>query len=133
MENEKSRATNRRKRVPLSGHRDILTVQGKDPNYVYRWVNDEAGRVDRLKDAGYDLVDHEVEVGVRKVDSSAGTSSVVSKNVGNGTTAYLMRIKREWHEEDKAAAQKQIDESEADMKRTLNSKQNGTYGKVNIE
>ena len=133
MENEKSRKVNKTKRIPVSGHRDILTVHGKEDGYVYRWVNDENGRIDRLKAAGYELVDHDVDVGQRTVDTSKGTSSVVSKYVGQGVTSYLMRTKAEYYEEDQAAKNKAIDESEADMKRTLNSKQNGTYGKVEFE
>lgn len=133
METEKSRKVNRTKRIPVSGHRDILTVHGKEDGYVYRWVNDENGRIDRLKAAGYELVDHDVEVGQRTADTSKGTSSVVSKYVGQGVTSYLMRTKAEFHKEDHEAMMKKVDESEADMKRTLNSNRNGTYGKVDFE
>ena len=43
------------RRIPLSG-RNVLTVQGKDPNYAYRIVNDEEDRIARFQDAGYELV-----------------------------------------------------------------------------
>lgn len=133
MNTEKSRKVNTTKRIPVSGNRDILSVEGKDPNFVYRWVNDVDGRVDRFKLGGYEVVEHDVEVGQRTVETSNGTSSVVSKNVGVGRTAYLMRIPKEYYDEDQKVKNKLIDDSEADMKRALNSNQNGTYGKVEFE
>jgi hypothetical protein len=90
-------------------------------------------RLSKFKAAGYEFVEHNVEVGTRDVDSSNGTSSVVNKDVGKGVTAYLMRIDEEFYEEDQAAKQKTISDKEASMKRTLNSGDNGTYGSVKIE
>lgn len=57
---------------------------------------------------------------------------MVSMQVGGNTTAYLMRISREWYDEDMDKHAQSIDKGEADMKRTLNSGANGTYGKVDI-
>ena len=124
--------SNRPKRVPVSGRRDILTVEGKDPSYVYRWVNDVEGRIDMFKDGGYEVVTHDVKVGEKDVDSSKGTGSVVTKNVGAGTTAVLMRIKKEWYEEDQKAKQDEVNRSEEDMRRELNKRDDGRYGSVKI-
>ena len=44
----------RPKRTPING-RNVLTVTGKDPNYVYRIVNDVGGRVDMFKEAVHEL------------------------------------------------------------------------------
>ena len=129
----KSKKTLKTKRVPVSGHRDIMTVKGQDPDYVYRWVNDIDNRIERFKEGGYETVAQEVEIGERTVNSSEAPSSTISKKVGQGITAYLMKIKREWKEEDRNAKLRAIAETEADMKRTLNSGQNGTYGKVDFE
>ena len=128
-----ARPSKRPNRLPVSGRRDILTVEGKDPNYKYSWVNDDRGMVERFKQGGYDFVEHDVVVGQQTADSSKATSKVVSKNVGGGITAYLMRIPKELWEEDYAAKHRRIDASEADMKRTLNSGKDGTYGKVSID
>ena len=128
------RPTKRPKRTPVSGNRNILTVEGKDPNYKYTWVNDDdKGSIQRFKEAGYEFVDDELKVGDKNVDGSTLPSSVVSKNVGQGLTAYLMRQPMEFHEEDMAAKHKRVDELEADMKRELNSGKDGTYGSVEFE
>jgi len=133
----KSKAKNRpnrtSKRVPLSEQRGILTVRDKDENYEYRWVNDKDSRIETLQQRGYEFVDDDVEVGDKDVDSSKGVSSVVSKAVGGGVDGYLMRIKKEYFEEDKAFKAEQIDKREADMKRTLNDGKDGTYGAVEIK
>lgn len=129
-----SRAVGRpKKRIPVSGHRDVLTVEGKQEGYVYRWVNDVDSRITRFQAAGYELVEADVQVGARTVDNPGKFGSVVSKNVGRGVTAYLMRIPEEFYKEDQAAKLKEVDEKEADMKRTLNSGRDGTYGSVKIE
>lgn len=128
----KNRGENRPERVPVSGRRDVMTVAGKDPAFVYRWVNDVGNRINQFKKGGYEMVQDDVEVGENSVDSSSDTSSMVTKGVGNDVTAYLMRIKREWYDEDRAKDAKAIDNDEADMKRTLNNGANGTYGKVDI-
>lgn len=128
-----ARPSKRPNRIPVSGRRDILTVEGKDPNYKYTWVNDDRGMIEKFKQGGYEMVDHAVTVGQRDADTSNPTSKVVSKNVGGGITAYLMRIPKEWHEEDMKEKARRIDESEADLKRNLNSGKDGTYGKVTID
>jgi len=128
-----ARPSKRPNRIPVSGKRDILTVEGKDPNYKYTWVNDTNGMVQRFKQGGYEVVEHDVMVGQNQADHSNPTSKAVSMNVGQGVTAYLMRIPKEWHDEDMKAKQDRIDRSEADLKRTLNSGKDGTYGKVTID
>lgn len=128
-----SRAEGRpKRRIPVSGYRDILTVEGKQDGYVYRWVNDVDNRISRFQAAGYDFVQHEVEVGQRTVDNPGKYGSVVSKAMGQGRIGYLMRIPEEFYLEDQAAKQRGITQVEDNMKRTLNSGRDGTYGKVTI-
>jgi len=128
----KKRGENRPNRVPVSGRRDVLTVADKDENFVYRWVNDTDNRITQFQEGGYELVSGDVGVGMASIDNPDDIASTVSKQVGNNVTAYLMRIKREWYEEDRSKQAKTVDENEADMKRTLNSGKDGTYGKVDI-
>jgi len=128
----KNRGNNRPNRVPVSGRRDVMTVADKDNAFVYRWVNDTQGRIDQFLAGGYEFVQDDLAVGDISIDSSSDISSMVSKGVGSGTTAYLMRISKELYNEDRAAANRAIDESESDMKRTLNSGNDGTYGEVKI-
>ena len=98
----------RKKRVPVSGPRDILTVIEKDPNYVYRWVLDKPGRVQRFVDAGYEIVNHETEVGQSTVDRGSRLGSAVTYSTG-GSVLVLMRQRREWYNEDQDAKQRDLD------------------------
>jgi hypothetical protein len=135
MTNRRNAASTDREtvRVPVSGNRDVLTVKGKEDGYVYRWVNDTDDRLYKFEQAGYEHVDHDVKVGISSVNKGNSVGKTVSKNVGKGTTSHLMRIKQEWYDEDQNAKQKQISETEAVMKRQLNSGIDGQYGKVKIE
>ncbi len=123
-----------KKRIPVSGsNRDLLGVVGKDENYVYRWVNGTDSRIMRFKEGGWDLVEHNVTVGERSSDTAASTSSLITKDGGKGVTLYLMRILRDFYDEDQVAKRNRINKTEDTMKRSLNSGQDGTYGKVDFE
>jgi hypothetical protein len=128
------RNENERKRIPVGGNRDILTVEGKDINYVYRWVNDVDGRVQKFIAAFYDNVYMKdgVEVGAQDVKQGSNVGSVVSKDVGKGITAYLMRIRKEYYEEDQAAKQRdKVDRSEEIIFENVD-RLSGKYGKIDI-
>ena len=97
-------------RVPVSG-RNILTVKGKDPGYSYRIVNDEPDRIARFQEGGYELVsDESVKVGDTRVSLPTAEGTVKQMSVGGGHKAYLMRIKKDWYDEDQKAKQKVVDE-----------------------
>ena len=131
----KDRPSRESKRIPVSGNRNVMTVMDRDPNFAYRWVNDNSdGRIDRFKLGGWELVEKKGHtVGDRDVNTSTGATSLVTKMVGKDVTAYLMRINMELYEEDQAAKMAAILESEEDMKRQLNSGKDGTYGSVKME
>ncbi len=123
----------RPRRIPVSGPRDVLTVAGKDPNYVYRMVNDVDDRIERFKRGGYEIVTSEHEIGMSTVERSTRTGkfgAAVTKQVGGGVTAVLMRIPKEFYDEDQAAKAAEVDKTEAAM-RELGKKQ-GEYGEVKI-
>jgi len=69
-------------------------------------------------------------VGDGGVEQSAGTSSKFSKGVGNGVTAYLMRIPKDFWLDDQIKKEQDLKEREQDMKRSV--KQVGDYGKVDV-
>ena len=98
----------RKERIPVGTARDILAVKDQDPNYVYRWVNDQPGRIEKFKDGGYEVVTETVEVGGASVDRNTKLGSAVTKTVGGTMTAVLMRIPREWYNEDQKAKQDEI-------------------------
>jgi hypothetical protein len=126
--------TERPTRIPVSGEgRNILSINDQDPNYVYRWVNDVEGRIDRFKAGGYEFVHSTDIAGDRSTENASNASTVLSKKVGNGITAYAMRIKREWYEEDQASKAKAIDDKEESLFRELNKQEVGLTGSVKFE
>lgn len=108
------------KRIPVGSARDILTVANKDPNYFYRWVLDDPkrpGRLQRFLSGGYEVVTDEEEVGQKTVDrSNKKLGSAITRPDG-GSTLVLMRILKEWYDEDQAAKQDKITSLESTMNR----------------
>lgn len=115
-------------RVPIHGGKNILSVEGQEPGFHYCWVNDY--NVARFEKGGYEFVVHAVIIGDRRIDAVTGIGAKHSVPVGNGVTAYLMRIPDEFHKQDVDAINTKVDEAEAAMFDNLNSKREGTYGKV---
>lgn len=122
----------RPKRVPINGSRDILNVKGIPPELHPCWVNDVDNNVERYQAAGYGFWTGDAMVGDRKIDSDSpiGTG-VISKNVGNGVTAFLMVVPEEIYKEDQEALQREIAEKEAILFRNLKQGE-GRYGKVEV-
>ncbi len=103
------------KRTPL-GERNRLTFKNLDPAYSYRIINDKDDRLKRAQDGGYEFVESEEQLGDTRVADPSKLGSKVSKPVGNGVTGYLMRIKKEWYDEDQEKKQKLVDRTEQSMK-----------------
>jgi hypothetical protein len=119
----------RARRTPL-GAKNVLTVQGLDPNYSYRFVNDSSDRIDAFLDNGWETVPkEEVRIGDKRLGNASAEGSVAKAQVGHGMTAYLLRIRKDWYEEDQAAKQAHVDSTEAAMK---DKAQDGNYGKLEI-
>lgn len=133
-------------RRPLSGFRDILSVEGKDPNYVYRFVKDvdsmvenkEGGinlkpgqRIMRFQAAGWTFVDSEsVTVGSNHIWKTENVGSIVRVPAGNNEYLYLMRISREWYEEDQRAKERSLIDIENQYSGEPQGE--GMYGSVSI-
>lgn len=121
-------------RIPVSSARDILTVHGKDPNFEYRWVLDDPkrpGRLTRFKDGGWEVVTDADEVGQTTVDRGKKLGSAITRPDGAGTLV-LMRISKEWYDEDQAAKASKIDDLERSMLAD-EAKEDGRYGKIDIQ
>lgn len=119
----------RPQRTPV-GQRNILTVKGKDPSYVYRIVNDTDDRITQFKEAGYEIVpDQAVSVGDKRVNAAASIGSGKQLSVGQGTKAYVMRIPRDWYEEDQASKLSQVAAVE---QATREKALDGTYGELKL-
>jgi hypothetical protein len=118
-------------RTPINGKRSVLDVKGKDPDYVYRIVNDDGDRVAQFQELGYEIVtDRSVKVGTRRVDNPTQEGTPVQVSVGGGMKAIVMRQKKEFYDEDQAAKAEAIAESERAMKRE--ALKNADYGDIKI-
>jgi len=130
---KKSADASTRVRVPMGAQRDVTAVHSIDTNeYVGRWVNDAPGRIERFRQAGYENVES-ASVGDSRVDGTHNDSGCASLDVGKGTTAYLMQQRREYFDEDQAAKQRLVDESEESIRRNKNDNRNdGFSGEIKI-
>ena len=119
----------RTRRTPI-GTRNVLTVAGKDPNYEYRIVNDSGDRVQEMLDRDYEIVNaDDVRVGDKRVNAASSEGSVAQVSVGQGMKAVVMRIRKEWYEDDQKAKADHVDKLEDATRETA---LNGTYGKLDI-
>ncbi len=119
----------RTQRVPV-GTRKVLTVAGKDPDYEYRIINDSGDRVQEFLDAGYELVERDsVRVGDKRVGSASAEGTKAQLSVGQGMKGFVVRIKKEWYQEDQARKQAHVNELESATKAKA---LDGTYGKLDI-
>jgi hypothetical protein len=119
----------RTQRTPV-GTRKVLTVAGKEAGYEYRVINDSGDRVQEFLDAGYELVNADsVRVGDKRVNSGAAEGSKAQLSVGQGQKAFVVRIRKEWYDEDQARKQAHVNELESATKAKA---LDGTYGKLEI-
>ena len=110
--------------------RNRLTLRNTDPNFVYRIANDQGDRVEQLKELGYEVVNAaEVRVGDRRVDLGNTIGSAATLALGRGDNGVVMRIRKEWYDEDQAAKAARIDEAERSIKKP---DIDGSYGEIKI-
>lgn len=122
-------ASARPKRASL-GKRDRLAIKNKEEGYVYRIVNDTDDRVELLKGVGYEICTTEQvgAVGNKRIDNTSSLGSAAHFSVGQGTHAVVMRIQKDWYEEDQRTKQAEIDEVEASMK--SDARKAADYGRL---
>ena len=106
-----------------TGTRNKFEYINKDPAYEYRVAVDNDGTGDRiadLKDRGYEMVPSGIHrLGTQRVDEASKDSSIETMNAGAGNKGYLMRIQKDWYEEDKKEKAKRIDATEQGLKNPL--------------
>lgn len=128
---EQQLAVEHPERVPMHEQaRNRLTVANKDPNYVYRIVNDIEDRLAKFKLGGWELAPEAVGFGDTKDNNSLGTGSRVS--VGGGVVGVLMRIRKEYYEEDMNAQAAEVDRLERTMLKGKN-RDDGLEGEIVVE
>ena len=115
-------------RTPI-GSRNILSVKGKDPDFEYRFVNDTGDRIAQFQEAGYELVDAATHrVGDSNINKTTPEGSKAQLSVGKGDKAFLMRIPKEYYEEDQRAKQAEVNRLEQSIKQNPG----GDYGKISV-
>lgn len=120
----------RPQRTKIEG-RGVLTVKGKDPNYHYRVVNDIHDRVQDFIDNGWELCQaNEVRVGDKRVETTSAIGANAEITVGRTVSqkAFVMRIPKEWWEEDQRYKEQEADAQEETMKRDPA----GDYGNIKL-
>jgi len=119
----------KRERNSITGTRTKLEVTGQEPGFHYAWINED--NVGTAEDAGYEFVTHDVKVGNRHVNVSQLSGKHISRNVGAGVVAYLMRVPQEWFDSDMAEEQRiKVDAAEQRIYQENNS--NGLSGGISV-
>lgn len=121
-------ASARPRRASLS-RRNRLDVKDRDPNYHYRIVNDIDDRVSRLQEIGYEIAPKERvgALGDKRVDDASPLGSAAHFSVGQGTKAVVMRIPKEYAEQDHRDKLNELNEVEATMSRKASD-----YGSLDL-
>lgn len=118
------------RRSPVTG-KNILTVKGKDPNFVYRIVNNVDDRVYDMQERGYEIdTSEDIRVGDSRIETTSKLGTVREVPVGQGTKAVVMRQRKDWYDEDQALKQAEVKKSENAMRQS--NPNEGTYGKIDI-
>jgi len=113
--------------------RDTMSVQGKDPDFEYRIVNDERGRVERMKEAGYVVVEDEgIVLNAGEAPTQPGSAHTLTVDRKHGTKGILMKISKEFVEEDKKSRAAQIKRTEDAMFKK-ERETDGRYGTLEQE
>lgn len=109
---KQERNEGKRVRVPFGARRSNLQLSEHEyqalsnAGYQVRWFNDADGRVERALAGGWEFVDPEHATSVGSFEIGKGNSDLggkVSKVVSRGEhviRAYLMKIKKEYYDED---------------------------------
>lgn len=125
IKKEEQDRSKRKERNPITGLKTKLSLTGEEPGFHYAWINDD--NVGAAEDAGYEFVSHPIRVGNKHIDVSTMQGAKISRNVGGGVIAYLMRQPQEWYDTDMAAEQREkVDKSVEQVFVELNS--NGLNG-----
>lgn len=128
-----TRKQTKKTRISLSERRNLLTTEGKEKGWVYRWVNDIDGKISKFTSWGYETVsDKQVSIGDLGVDNPSTIGGTISKNVGQGMVAYLMRTRKEDYDEDQLAKAGEVDMKEESLNEHIREL-SGRYGGIEIK
>jgi hypothetical protein len=129
--NDKLATKRKPRRTIINGTRNVLTVSGKEPGFEYRIVNDDGDRISQFEERGYEIVkDQNIKVGDRRIANPTKEGSPIQVSVGGGTKAFVMRVPKEFFDEDRAAKDKHIDDLERGTLKE--ARESADYGKVSV-
>jgi hypothetical protein len=132
MNKEINKAPSGRVRRQPVGTRNRLNVAGTEPGYEYRIVADRHGRLADFEAAGYEFVDADkVNVGDSRISQPKAQGAKATVHLGQGVQGYVMRQKKEWYDEDQAAKQASIKETQQSLRQV--DKRDGSYGSVKFQ
>lgn len=122
----------RPKRVPI-GMRPKLAVHGKDPNYEYRIVNDDPGRIALMQSQGWLLcTNDEVDTGNFRAEQVSEVGSLAYHIVDSksGLKGYVMKITKEEFQEIQDAYESETSALEQTLRPNY---KDGEYGNIIID
>lgn len=97
----------------MPGQGNKLAVKYNLPGFRLYWALDEPGRLEEMQQYGYTFVeDNALAEGGRDSSEAVQQGNKVTRPAGNGRTFYLMKIRADWHQENYAYQQAQVDEVE---------------------
>lgn len=112
----------RRKRgdTVVTGLKLHVDKEAKDPDYVYRWVNDTPGRVQQFYNNDWDKVEMD--------GNTDGAGSIPTKHVGTDSgrpiEAVLMRKRKDWFEADQKEKRQALDAVDDAIRRGVQHEKN---------
>lgn len=108
----------RKTRVPLGVPRAKLQAP-EIKGFRTRWINDYTGRIEQAIAGGYEHVyEKDLQGEAGNTDLGEKVSRIVGRNEdASPLRAFLMKIKEEWYQEDQRAKRKQLDETDAAIRR----------------
>lgn len=118
----------RKTRTPMTGGNRLhvpehIREKYKKDGYVLEIFNDEPGRLESAKKAGWEFVTGDVSTRDRSVGDGEQVGENVSRPVGDGVNGYLMFIEKELHEDDMREEQDRVDASEKPINRAKELKE----------
>ena len=119
-------------RVPV-GAGNKLQFAGKDPSYRYRVVNDNPGRLAMFQQAGYEFCYSEEREADKGAAEAGGVDTRIVADAGRGVKGYLMRIPREFYDEDQAAKIEKVKATEDQLKNRNPNPRKGEYSGLSDE
>ena len=123
---EVTRGDDKPKRIPV-GAGNKLEFSGKDPNYAYRIVNDNPGRLQMFLQAGYEFCTTETRESDKGAAEAGSTDTRIVADAGRGVKGYLMRIPKELYDEDQANKIMAVKQAEDQLKNRNPNPKKGEY------